>query len=141
MRRAFTLVEMMIAVAIIIIMVTIALPGIVRSRIVAHEGAAIANMKIISNACQLYHIDNDSYPDSLNELATSDPPYLDEILAKGKKAGYRFSYESTEEGFEVKGDPTGLFASMSARHFFVDESGVIRSKTGGVASVEDEIVR
>ena len=137
--KAFSLVEMMIAVAIIIIVVTLVLPGMIRARMVAYEGAAIANLKIISNACQLYQINNFGFPDSLSDLAGSEPQYLDDVLASGNKSRYRFSYEPSDDGFEIWADPIGFLATFNARHFYTDASGAITSRIGGQAGPDDEV--
>lgn len=137
--KAFSLVEMMIAIAIVIIVVTLVLPGMIRARMVAYEGAAIANLKIISNACQLYQINNAEFPDALTEMTESDPPYLDDVLASGFKGRYRFTYEPVDDGFELHADPTGFLATFKAKQFYTDDSGTITSKVGGQAGPDDEI--
>jgi len=137
--KAFSLVEMMIAVAIIIIIVTLVLPGMIRARMVAYEGSAIANLKIISNACQLYQINNSEFPESLSNLAESEPKYLDDVLASGNKSRYHFTYQLTDDGYEIWADPTGFLATFNARHFYVDTSGTITSRVGGQAGPDDEI--
>lgn len=139
-RRGFTLIEIMIVVAIVIVLTTIAVPGILRSRVVANEGAAIANLKTLNNACQTYHMDQQIYPDSLHTLATANPPYIDNVLGEGTKQGYQFIYESADsDHFTVHANPihTGL---LKGRYFFLDESGTIRTKNDAPASGSDEIV-
>ncbi len=48
MRRGFTLIEIMIVVAILMVLLGLAIPNILRSRSVANEGAAVANSKILN---------------------------------------------------------------------------------------------
>lgn len=139
MKKAFTLVEMMIAVTIIIILVTLAVPNILRSRIVANEGAALANLKTISNACQLYHINTEAYPESLSALTTSNPPYIDSVLATGRKQGYEFTYILVDLGhFTINANP--LPGPLKGRYFYTDESGVISVKSGSAAGPDDEVI-
>lgn len=141
--RGFTLVEIMIVVGIVIVLVMLAVPNILRSRVVAYEGSAIANLKTINNACQLYHINEENYPAGLSDLSepNSDPAYLDSTLASGKKQSYEFMYQLiSDDSFTVNANPLsgGL---LKGRYFYMDESGVIRSNNDGAAGPQDEIVK
>ncbi|HTU82068.1 MAG TPA: prepilin-type N-terminal cleavage/methylation domain-containing protein, partial [Candidatus Acidoferrales bacterium] len=63
-QRGFTLIEMMIVVAIIAILASILVPNFVRARAQAQTAACEANIKEIATALELYETDNDQYPDS-----------------------------------------------------------------------------
>lgn len=67
--RGFTLIEMMIVVAIIAILVGILVPNFMRARAQAQTAACEANLKEIATALELYETDNDRYPAS----GTVDP--------------------------------------------------------------------
>lgn len=142
MKRAFTLVEIMIVVGIIIVLIMLAVPNILRSRVNANEGAALGNLRAINNACQLYHLNKETYPDSLSELIepASNPPYIDSTLATGRKQSYEFIYNlvSTDH-FTVNANPTAT-GLLKGRYFYMDESGVIRVNSTGPAGPNDEIV-
>jgi prepilin-type N-terminal cleavage/methylation domain-containing protein len=143
MRRAFTLIEIMVVVGIIIILVVIAAPSILRSRIVANESAALANLRTLNNACQLYHINKEAYSNNLQDLAepASSPPYIDPELASGHKQGYEFNYSLIDaDRFTVNANPTtsGL---LRGRYFFMDETGMIRANPSQPAGAGDEIVK
>jgi len=141
MRKGFTLVEIMIVVSLVVILVSLAAPGLLRSRVIANEGAAIGNLKAVNNACQLYHMDNNQYPDSLASLSVSTPPYLDSVLASGEKQSYSFAYNFvSNDSFTVNASPlsTGL---LRGRYFYLDESGIIRAKSGSPAGPDDETVK
>lgn len=58
-RRAFTLVEIMIVVAIIALLAAIAIPNFVKSRKEAREAACGSNMRVIDSAIQQYLLKND----------------------------------------------------------------------------------
>jgi len=141
MRRGFTLVEIMIVVSLVVILVMLAAPGILRSRVIANEGAALGNLKAINNACQLYHMNNDAYPDSLFSLSDATPPYLDSVLASGEKQSYSFAYAFiSNDSFTVNANPlsTGL---LKGRYFYLDETGIIRANYGSPAGAGDETVK
>lgn len=139
---AFTLVEMMIAIAIIATLAAIAIPIFLTSRINANEASAIVSCRTIQVACQSYYTNSNphTYPASLEEMAApnSDPPYLDSVLAVNKqKQGYSFTYSFLDsENFEVNADPTTP-GRTGNRYFFTDETGIVRAKTGGMAGESD----
>lgn len=137
MKKAFTLVEIMIVVAIVAGLVMLATPNILRSRIIANEAAALANLKAISKACQLYYINENIYPDNLSTLGEINPPYINSTLASGSKQGYDFIYTITEDGFTIDANPNGL---LKGRYFYIDQTDVIRANSNGPAGQGDEIV-
>lgn len=138
----FTLVEIMIVLAIVIVLLTIAMPNFLRSRVIANETTALANCRAINNACQLYHINRETYPDSLTGLIepASNPPYIDSTLATGRKQGYEFIYNLVDSGhFTLNANPLFL-GLLKGRYFYMDETGSIRAKRDGPAGPTDEIV-
>lgn len=137
----FTLVEIMIVVAIVMTLLSIAMPGLLRSRVIANETSALTNCRSINNACQLYHINKETYPSSLLDLAEplSDPPYIDATLAAGRKQNYEFIYNSADaDHFTLNANPisSGL---LKGRYFYTDETGIIRFKNDGPAGPNDEV--
>ena len=125
-RRGFTLVEIMIVVAIIALLAAIAIPNLLRARLNANESAAIAALRTISTACESFRAANNTYPANLAALSGANPPYIDATLGAGSKQGYNFTYvlvnsnQYTCTAAPVTANVTG------SRTFFVDESGVLR---------------
>lgn len=78
--RGFTLIEMMIVVAIIAILVAILVPNFIRARAQAQTAACEANLKEIATILELYQTDHQAYPTGNNTAVdTSDAdlaPYL-----------------------------------------------------------------
>jgi prepilin-type N-terminal cleavage/methylation domain-containing protein len=140
MRRGFTLIEIMITISIFIILTTLAVPNILRSRVAADEGAAIGNLKALSNACQNYHINMGSYPDELSDLSTEDPPYIDSILGAGQKQGYQFIYGSSDSDHFTVNANSAHSGLLRGKYFYLDESGAIRSRADAPAGPNDEII-
>jgi len=136
----FTLVEIMIVIMIVGVLVALAVPNILRSRVVANEGAAIANLRTLSTACQAYHIDQQAYPDGLSTLANANPPYIDNVLGVGRKQGYEFIYESVDsDHFAIHANPIHV-GLLKGRYFYLDENGAIRARTDAAAGPDDDII-
>ena len=127
-RKGFTLVEIMIVVAIIALLAAIAIPNLLRARLNANEAAAIASLRTVSTGCESFRAAQSpvTYPANLAALSGANPPYIDATLGGGTKQGYTFTYalvsanQYTCTGAPVTANVTGT------RTFFVDESGVIR---------------
>ncbi|MBM3252161.1 MAG: type II secretion system protein [Candidatus Omnitrophica bacterium] len=92
-RRGFTLVELMLVVAIILVLATIALPNLLRSRLSASQAAAKTTLKILSTAYEAYAADNGgTYNISTNALTSTNPRYINKDYADGsERRGYTFT--------------------------------------------------
>ena len=98
-KHGFTLVEIMIVVAIISLLAAIAIPNLLRARHNANEAAAIAALRTISTACESFRSARTptDYPGSLGALSQETPPYIDGALAAATaaataKQGYFYTY-------------------------------------------------
>ncbi|HUY42082.1 MAG TPA: prepilin-type N-terminal cleavage/methylation domain-containing protein [Candidatus Dormibacteraeota bacterium] len=101
--RGFTLIEMMIVVAIIAILVTILVPNLMRARAQAQTAACEANLKEIATALELYETDHDAYPQSGNvDASNSDlQPYVQQVPvdpAAGPGKPYTFTVSTDGNG-------------------------------------------
>lgn len=143
----FSLIELLIVVAIILIIAGLAIPNFLRSRIAANEAAAVTACRKIVTAQVVYSTTYGlGYSLRLDQLggatggAAADPDnagLLDEILAGGSKHGYEFFYvpedadgDGRPEAFTINANPL-VPGQTGERYFFVDQSGVVRqSRTG-----------
>ena len=143
-KKGFTLVEIMIVVAIVMTLATIAISSVLRARQNANELAAVAACRTIVTACQNFYANSfpHVYPAGLSDLIApvSIPPYIDSVLASGTKQGYIFTYEFIdEESFKLNADPL-VSGKTGTRHFFADETGTIKADAIGQAGSDDPVV-
>ncbi len=108
MKKAFTLIEIMIVVAIIALLAVIAIPNLLRSRISAQESAAAAAMHTIVSGEVRYRATHPTYI-SLSGLASENPPYIDSKLGSGARQGYVYTmYNPDASKFYVIATPEGV---------------------------------
>jgi prepilin-type N-terminal cleavage/methylation domain-containing protein len=139
-QKGFSLIELLIVVAIILIIAAIAIPNLLRARIAANESSAVASIRTLNTAQISY---NSAYPTvgfaaSLANLAgtctttiptTGSACLIDTQLASGTKSGYSFQMAG------VSGTPASTYQAIG---------NPITQNTTGVrsfCSVADAVVR
>lgn len=145
----FSLIELLIVVAIILIIAAIAIPNFTRSRMLANESAAVSSCRNITTAEVVYSTTYGiGYSQTLAYLGSGTPgptgaALIDDVLASGLKSGYQFIYTPTlpdasgnPQGFTLQANPVNPGAT-GQRYFFTDQSGVIRQSLTGPATVTD----
>jgi len=134
--QGFTLVEVILVTAIIAVVASIAIPGLAQARVSANETSAIGTLKTIGVSNFQYRTRFGRFAADINDLWSSG--YLDPGIAAPFKAGYNFNYVGTASTrFEATAAPTDPGASGN-RHFFVDQSGLLRQSYAGPATVADD---
>ena len=140
-KSGFTLVEIMIVVAIIALLAAIAVPNLIRSRLNANEAVAQAQLKTISSACESYrgNVSPPTYPPFLATLVASVPQYLnpalDTVTTGTAKNGYFFEYVWVNDVQYVCSARPETYPLTGVRTFAVNETGVVRGRDNGGAAV------
>jgi len=102
MKRGFTLVEIMIVVAIIALLAAIAIPNLLRARMTANEAAAQATLKTISTAEETFAgANNGSYAVDEDALTGAVPPYLNRPYCTLTISGYTYNCTMDANGYTV----------------------------------------
>ena len=156
--KGFSLIELLIVVAIILIVAAIAIPNLLHAKIAANQASAVASLRTISSAEATFASTyNDGFTLTLAQLGgaagaaatCANGELIDEVLstAPNQKTGYKFTFTPTapvaltagipascggsgDVGFSVSATPAS--PSTGIFSYCIDESGVVRVDSTGV---------
>ena len=144
--NGFSLIELLIVVAIILIIAAIAIPNLLRARMAANEASAVSSIRTINTGMITY---GSTYPTvgfatALTNLGGTTPCtpssstacLIDSVLAGGTKSGYKFA--ATGSGgtpmVQYYATATPVTANQTGiRSFCAFEDAVVRVQPGGGA--------
>lgn len=148
-QKGFSLIELLIVVAIILVLAAIAVPNLMSARAAANESSAVGSLRILITANETYNTTyTQGYPAALANLGPSASPdptaadLVDENLAGGLKSGYNLVYApGSPDGngffmsYTLNANPVS--SSMGNRYFYTDQAGVITYSFTGPATSTD----
>jgi len=146
--KGFSLIELLIVVAIILIIAAIAIPNLVRAKISANEASAASSVRSIATAEAAY---GSAYPTQGYAPALANlggPPVgctpdsntacmIDSVLTSGSKSGYTFDaigFGGTPNTSFVTGAAPQVFNQTGVRNFCIITDGVMRSLNPAAAT-------
>lgn len=137
----FTLIELMIVVAIIALLAAIAIPSMLRNRAQANESSAIEHLRVIASAQVSFNAAQQRYgtfADLTDDTLGPGMAFLNESWSDGvMKSGYSFTIASADTtNFVCFADPEAVGVTGS-RYFRVDGSGIVRFSTSGQPAAND----
>jgi type IV pilus assembly protein PilA len=156
-QEGFSLIELLIVVAIILIIAAIAIPNLLRSRMAANEASAVGSVRTVNTAAVTYNSTyGNGYPSTLTEIGTTSVTqpscnagmFSDSVLTGGSKSGYTFAMGAGSatvtappgcttagyvDGYYITAVPTSA-GTTGTRAFCSDQTGVIRFNLGGAAT-------
>jgi prepilin-type N-terminal cleavage/methylation domain-containing protein len=149
-QRGFSLIELLIVVAIILIIAAIAIPNLLGARMSANEASGVGSMRTLNWACISYNTTyNIGYPATLSNLGpavladSTAADLIDSTLMSGVKSGYNFAYVSGTPDASGYISTYALNANPSApgqsgvRFFYSDQGGAISYAYGTAATPSD----
>lgn len=153
-KAGFSLIELLIVVAVILIIAAIAIPNFIRSKMMANEAAAVQNSRNVTTAEVVYSTTYGiGFSPTLVSLAgttaivdQNNAGLIDSVLGAGTKSGYTFTYSVLTQdalghvtGYALNADP--LTTSTGTRHFYTDQTSVIRANETVSAGPSDPAIQ
>jgi type IV pilus assembly protein PilA len=145
-QKGFSLIELLIVVAIILIIAAIAIPNLLRSKMAANEASAVASLRTYNTSIVAYQTTYATDPvTNLAQLgpltgggatpSSASADLVDSLLgaAAPSKSGYTFSYTPVAATpvtqYSILAKPSS--SSTGQRYFLTDQSGVIYQTSNG----------
>ncbi len=143
-QKGFSLIELLIVVAIILIIAAIAIPNLLRAKIAANQASAVGSLRTLNTACIAFSTSYGQYPTALSNLgpigsggtaSSSSADLIDSVLAGGTKSGYVFTFTpgASNQSYSVTATPITA-ATTGQNMYYTDQSGVIRVDTSGAGA-------
>ena len=143
-QSGFSLIELLIVVAIILIISAIAIPNYLRSRMQANEASAVGSLRMINTSAVTYSSTylNQGFPANLVDMGGANPCsatstsacILEDTIAQGTKSGYSFLWTGDGAAPSVSYSLTATPLTVGGsgqRQFCTDQAGVIRFEPSG----------
>jgi type IV pilus assembly protein PilA len=147
-QKGFSLIELLIVVAIILIIAAIAIPNLLRSKMAANEASAVSSLRTLNTSIVAYSTTYATDPTNLGSMgpvtggavpSSTAADLVDNLLGTdpANKSGYTITYTAGSPATGTTAISTYTMiavpqsTSTGQRQFYTDQSGVIRQTTDG----------
>ena len=153
--EGFSLIELLIVVAIILVIAAIAIPNFMRSRIAANQASAVASLRTLNTSEVAYSATyGGGFSADMASLAptpgggnptSTAAGLIDSVLATGVKSGYSFLYSpgATDSAGRINSyefDALPVSSNTGVNYYYTDQSGVVRfNMTAAAASTDSPL--
>ena len=150
--KGFSLIELLIVVAILLVIAAIAIPNFLHSKVAANQASAVASLRSL-NTAEVAYASTYSSGFSANMVYLAPPTsggnpnstaagFIDSVLAAGAKSGYSFAYSAGAadslgriNSFNFIAVPMNSFVGRN--YYYIDQAGVIRMNASTTAGASD----
>ena len=145
-QNGFTIIELLIVIAIIMIIAAIAIPKLTQARMTAYEMAAIRTLQTLNTGQVQYFSTYGRFASTLMEMgpapggaarSASGADLISEDLAQGLKSGYVFTMVGTPSGYTINADPQ-VYDVTGGRSFYTDHTNIVRQHAGNEPASEND---
>ena len=125
--RGFSLLELLIVVAIILIIATIAIPSLLRSRQAANESVAVANMRNLNSALVSYSSANGGVYGDISDLVSAG--LIDNRYGSANFSGFSYSIQLSSDFRDYTAFATAVSSNTSRYDYYSSPDFVVRYST------------